>query len=261
MAGEYVASATREEERPPAGGAAENLPPPAKEKPVQRKIIYTATIDLVVEDFDKAEADLLKLRDEQGGYTARSEVRGTPGTPRNGNWTLRIPVKNFDAFMAIVVKLGDLRRNALESNDVTAKYIDVEARMKTNEVREEGLRKLFQKFSSEGNAKELVHIDDKLSEVRGTIESQKSALKQWDTDVAYATVNVTIWDRRDYVPPTRPTFDTTVARTFQGSVDALLAFGKFLVLAVVAVTPWLPIPLLLVGLVWWRRRPRVSTGG
>jgi hypothetical protein len=53
-----------------------------------------------------------------------------------------------------------------------------------------------------------------------------------------------------------PDFSSTIGRTFQGSLDALVLFGKGIVLMVVALAPWLVVLALLgaPGFVMWRRR-------
>src|SRR5947209_7241281 len=63
--------------------------------PAERKIIFTAAVDLIVDDFDQGEAAMLQLLQERRGYVARSEVRGNPGSPRSATWTVRVPVGRF----------------------------------------------------------------------------------------------------------------------------------------------------------------------
>jgi hypothetical protein len=70
------------------------------------------------------------------------------------------------------------------------------------------------------------------------------------------TVNVTFQEIKDYVPPQSPTFGSNIAGTFSGSIDALQSVGKGLVLIVVAVTPWLPIVLLIAIPIWVLLRRR-----
>src|SRR6202011_3620745 len=78
--------------------------------PVPRKIIYTARVELIVEGLDKAEQEIPRLIQEQHAYVAKSEIEGSPGSPRSGTWTVRVPANRFPAFMDAVGKLGELRR-------------------------------------------------------------------------------------------------------------------------------------------------------
>src|SRR5438270_463274 len=66
-----------------------------KARPVARKIVYTAELEVIVDDLDQASGAMLRLLEEKGGYVSRSDVEGTPGTPRVGTWTVRVPADRF----------------------------------------------------------------------------------------------------------------------------------------------------------------------
>lgn len=224
-----------------------------------RKIIHSAKVKVIVDGFEPAAETLHRLiREREGAYIAKSDITGTPGSPRYGTWTVRVPVARFEDFLAAVTKLGETVENSTDSEDVTDQYYDVQEHIKNDKVREEGLRKLYLETAAKGTTKDRLEVDRELSGVRTKIDVQKGQIQRWDKLTQLATAVVTLQDRRDYVPPVVPNFSTSLGRTFQGSVEALVSFGKFIVLAVVAVTPW----LLVVGvlatplLVTARRRRR-----
>ncbi len=226
--------------------------------PAQRKIIYTGLVDLIVDDFDQSETALLDLLKERQGYVAKSEVRGTPGSPRSGTWTVRVPADRFDDFLTALKQVGELRHSSTDSNDVTDAYFDLQAHIKNDETREEGLRKLYLDRSKDPASKleDLLTIDREVNAVRGKIDAQKGHLQRWDKEVAFSTAVVTMQDRKAYVPPVVPDFGGDVGRAFQNSVQALVGFGKFLVLAGATLAPWAPV-LVVIGLPAWltvRRR-------
>jgi hypothetical protein len=242
-----------------AGPAGEAEPAaPAEAKPADRKIIYSAKIDVIVDDFDAAQARLIQFAKEQDAYVARSELSGTPGTPRRGSWTIRVPAAHFDTFREAVTKLGELRRSSTDSNDITDAYYDLQAHIKNDQTREEGLRKLYLDKAAGSKLEDLLAVDRELSAVRGKIDAQKGQMQRWDKEVALSTATVTLEDRRGYISPVIPNFGGHIGRVFQDSVEALVAFGKFLVLAVVLLTPWLAV-LAIMGVPTWfllRRRRR-----
>src|SRR5262249_57162691 len=88
------------------------------------------------------------------------------------------------------------------------------------------------------------------SSVSTQIDVRKGQIQRWDKEVAYTTYVLTIFDRRGYVPPESPEFTTTIGRTFYGSLDALKSFGKWLVLVIVALLPWLPVIAVVVVPSW-----------
>ncbi len=243
-----------EEEKREGGGEKADAP----QQP--RKIIYTARVELVVEEFDKAEEELNRLVGESKGYIAKSDTRGTPGTPRSGDWTLRIPVAAFTEFVADLAKLGELRQSKTDSDDITERYYDTKAHIKNDQAEEEALRKLMVEKSATGKLEDLLAIRRELRDLRGKIDSQQGQMERWDKDVAMTTITVQIHDRKDYVPTTSPTFGTSIGRTFEGSIDALLSFGRGIVLIVVAVAPWLAVLAVPGVALWWLIRRQIRSG-
>ena len=73
---------------------------------VRRKIVYRATVDLVVEDFEPVPARIEALVKQFDAYLARSNVSGEPGIPRTGHWTFRVPADRYDAFLDGLAPVG-----------------------------------------------------------------------------------------------------------------------------------------------------------
>jgi|SRR5579884_1006815 len=249
--GQRAAQENKGGERKPAGGA--------EAKAMPRKIIYTGFIDAIVDDFDGSEGRLLQLVQEHEGYLAESDVYNQPGTPRSGTWKVRVPIKRFEAFLHEVAKLGEVRKRTSNSQDITDAYFDRAARLKADEAEERSLLGLLEK--TQGKVEDILKVREQLRIVRGQIEENKSQLQRWDKDVDFATVTVKLLDRRDYKPPLIPDFGSSIGRTFQGSIETLVAFGKGIILVVVALTPWLAVLGLLAApfVMIWRRRRGVST--
>ncbi len=230
---------------------------PAEAVVVPRKVIYNATIDLIAEDLGATEQEVRQLVKRVKGYIAQSELQGTAGTRRSGTWTIRVPVSQFDDFREGLLKLGEVQRDSLDSQDVTDQFYDLEARIRTNQAEEESLRKLLEQARGQ---QEFYQLRQELSRIRGDLEVQQGQLQRLDKLSALATYHLTIQERRGYVPPETPSFDRRLARTWGESIDTLRTFGPAVVLVAVALAPWLPVialiaaPVVLVA----RRRPRSS---
>jgi hypothetical protein len=261
-----VMQAAVKEGKAPAGG---EKPAEAKngdqpDQPIQRKIIFTGRVELSVEKYEKAESDLTALIKSVNGYIANADDSGSPGSVRSGTYTIRVPVEQFETFMDAVAKIGELRRRSRDAQDITDQYFDTEAHMKNDQVREQGLQKLYDKTADKGKIEDLLAVDRELSNVRGRIEEQQGRLKRWDKETSYSTVVVKMEQRKDYEPAGTPGFGTTLSRTWDGSLNALASFGKGLVIVAVAVTPWLAVFLVVMSPLWyriWRRfsKPRTPT--
>jgi hypothetical protein len=243
MRGEQMAMAGKPDaaKAPVADGA------PAANPNLPRKIIYDANIELVADDLSKSETELRFLIKEYRGYISKSELRGVAGSQRSGVWTIRIPVENFDLFRDGVLKLGDVQKNSLDSQDVTDQFYDLEARIRINKAEEESLRKLLEQSTSH---QQMLAIRQELNRLRGELEVQQGQLQRLDKLTSLATFTLTIYERHGYVPQAAPTFSSRLGQTWGGSLGALGSFVQYVVLVVAALVPWLPVLALVVLPVW-----------
>lgn len=224
----------------PGQAIAADAVPPA----MPRKIIYTADVTLVVESIAKTGDKLAELIKSSGGYLSNTDIQSYTQQRQTATWKVRIPAERFDAFLAAVGKLGELQQNRVNSDDVSQEYYDLEARIANKQREESRLQKHL--ADSTGKLEDILAVERELSRVRGEIEQMQGRLRFLASQTAMSTVTISATEVRDFVPPASPAFTTQIGRTFAQSVAHLVEFGKWLVLAVVSLAPW--IPLIVVAL-------------
>jgi hypothetical protein len=253
-----AAEAPDQQKLPGGGEPAPGAKAPPREA-LRRKIIYTATVRLIVEDFDRAEQELRRLIEASGGYVAQSALHGPPPAPRSGEWKARIPVEKFKEFQAAVVKLGELQSSNLDSQDVTQEFYDLKKHIENREARETALRQMYDTWSKKATkVEDLLPIDREIAQVRQEVERAQGRLQVLSKLSELATVSVYLNERKGYVPPEAPDFGARVGRTFSGSLEALLDLGQSLALLAVALGPWLPVLAVIAVPLWIvirRQRP------
>jgi hypothetical protein len=243
---------------PPANAAQADPPRAAPAEPLPRKIIRTADIKVIVPDFAQTEQELKNLLGaHKDAYVAKAEISGSPGAPRSGQWTIRVPVAEFDSFIEALLKLGIPQRNSIDSRDVTEEFYDVQARVKNKKVEEDRLVKHLEK--STGKLDEILKVEAEISRVRGEIEQIEGRLRFLANLSELTTIHLQIQEIKDYVPPQAPTFTSNIASTFTNSYDLLVTFGKNLVLLGVASSPWLPVAAIVVIPSWYFLRKQTRT--
>jgi hypothetical protein len=209
---------------------------------VQRKIIYTATVNLVVEHFDPVPAQVEALANRFDAYVARSQLTGSPGVPRHGQWTLRVAADRYEAFLAAARELGEVQDVTSDSQDVTEEYYDVEARMRNKKQEETRLLDLLSKAT--GKLEEVLSVERELSRVREEIETMEGRLRVLGNLTALSTVHLNVSEIKDYVPEQAVTFATRIRRAWDGSLAALVVTAQALSVFIVVLTPWLGILFL-----------------
>lgn len=220
---------------------------------VPRKIIYTATVGLVADDFPRAAAQIVREAKARNGYVAENSVTGEPNAPREGTWKIRVPLPELDAFLAALGKMGELQNTTLTSQDVSEEFYDVRARLQNKRIEEARLIDLLQ--HSSGKLSDVLLLEKEISRVREEIERMEGRLRFLANQTDLATVTVTLHEAKAFKKPEAPpTFGTRLVRTFSGSVETLFDFVRGLMLLVVAVLPWMIVPGVLLFYVLHRRR-------
>ena len=224
---------------------------------IERKIIYTSDVDLVVEEFDEVPEKVEKLVDQFDGYLAGSNIAGSPGRPRNGQWTIRVPDKHADEFLAEVKKLGELRRIGSEAQDVTEEYYDLQARLKGKKQTRDRLQRHLDE--SAGKLEEILAVESQIERVQGDIEQMEGRMRVLKKLTALTTVNLTIDEIKDYEPEESAGYLTRLRRAVGNSLSRLSAVAQSFSIGFVAALPWIlvfAVPLVVVWKVWQVRRRR-----
>ncbi len=217
---------------------------------LQRKIIYDASIGIVVADFAQVETKIVQLVQQVHGYIAEMQITGSPGSVRTGHYKVRVPVEAFESFLHDVAALGELENNHRTSQDVTEQYYDIDARIKNKQVEEERLVQILKETT--GKIEDVLRIETELSRVRGEIEQMQGRLRVLENLSSLTTIDITVRERDKYqpAPPVAASFETRISATFEASIKRLTELGQSVVLFVVDWGPWTPLLIFYVLIGW-----------
>lgn len=244
-------------ERPAGDAGGANVAPERKDgpAPVQRRIVYNTTLDLVVEDFTDVPQQVRSLRDRFGAYMADSQVYGHSGSPRYAYWKLRVPVGRFDDFLAAARELGELRSERQEAEDVTDKYYDIDARLRNKKKQEARLLELLADRTAK--LEDVVKVETEMARVREEIERLEGQLRLLDNLSTLATVTLNVQEIKNYLPDESAGLATRIGRAWSGSLSGLRSAGENSLVAATFLSPWLAvIAVAVVVLVFVLRRLR-----
>ena len=219
-----------------------------------RKIIYTADLSLESTEFDSASASLLDALAQAGGYVQSSESGGSTEYGRWVRWSLRVPADQYRSFLTAAENSASRTSLSESTEDVTADYVDVEARLNSLEAQRQRLEELR---AQAGNLEDLLAIENQLTQVQYQIESYTGQKRVLDDQITYSTVNVYL-DEVKVLSPTSTSFGSRIARAF---TEGWRGFGhglQDLAVALVGGLPWLLVLALAAagGTALYRRRPR-----
>lgn len=158
-----------------------------------RKVIKTANLNLQTLDFDEFEAALNAKIAESGAYLQFADVSGTDyyGGKKSANYTIRVPEANLSFFLEGVEGIATVTNKTVGEEDVTLGYTDTETHIKTLEIEQERLLELLEKAD---DLEYIIRLEQRLSEVRYSIESYKSRLRNYDDKITYSTVKIYVYE-------------------------------------------------------------------
>ncbi|MDO4983829.1 MAG: DUF4349 domain-containing protein [Eubacteriales bacterium] len=195
------------------------------------KIIYSADATVETTAFEETLDKLDKLIEKYGAWVESSSVSGANYSDisrgrrslRSASYTLRIPAESFDTLMQGLSDLGNVPYSHIYTENVTARYYDTQARLGSYKTQEQSLLRLMEKAES---VEDIITVEDKLSEVRYNIESLQSMINNYDRQVSYSSVYLSIEEVAEYTPsvPVNPSFGERIAEAFSDGIENAIEF-------------------------------------
>jgi len=153
-------------------------------------IVRTAGLTVTTTDFDKARAGLDDILRRHRGYVGDLTLNTPSGAGRSFTATLRVPADQLDATIADLRKLGRIDSETQSGQEVTAQYVDLEARLANARNTERRLTDLLSQRT--GKLSDVLAVENEVDRVRGEIERMEAEKKNLANRVAFATVNATV---------------------------------------------------------------------
>ena len=159
--------------------------------PSDRKIVKNGTLSIVVKDVAEAAQKISNNAVAAGGYVSTTNFSSdNKGQSTTGYVRLRIPVDKVDDFIRSAKGAAvKVKNENITSQDVTAQYIDLEARIKNLEVSELQYQEFMQKAI---NVNEVLTIQKELTKIRGEIEQLKGQLKYLSGNAEMSDITIYI---------------------------------------------------------------------
>ncbi|WP_333693564.1 DUF4349 domain-containing protein [Flavobacterium sp.] len=162
------------------------------EAQTEQKIIKESNLRYETQDLEATYQQIIASVKKNKAYI-QSDAEGKDYNSLYRTITVRIPNANFDAFLADVGKgVAYFDRKEISARDVTAEFIDIEARLKAKKTLEERYLQLLSKASK---VSEILEIEKELSTIREEIEAKEGQLKYLQNRVSLSTVTIEFYKK------------------------------------------------------------------
>jgi anti-sigma factor RsiW len=224
-------------------------------------IVRTAELSLSTNRFDQARAAVEEILKRHKGYVGELNVSTPSASARSLTGALRVPAAQLDAALADFKALGSVQQESQGGEEVTQRYVDLQARLTNAKHTEQRLTDML--LNRTGKLSDVLAVEMQISRVRGEIEQMEGERKALKNQVDYATLNITV--NEDYkaelkiVPPSTSTqIRNAAVDGYRSLVDGLLGVFLWLLSVLPAVLLWCGLLFFPARYAWKKIRPRFA---
>ncbi|MCA9702399.1 MAG: DUF4349 domain-containing protein [Methanolinea sp.] len=216
-------------------------------------IVQTSSIDLEVQDVTGALDSITSIATAHGGYIGSMSVNTRSGDRLYGLATMRVPASSFDPVIGEIKKLGAVKSQSLQADDVTEEYIDLQARRDALAGQLVQYQRIMEKAE---NVSEILEVQQAIERVQIELDRIDGRLKYLDNRVDYATITVSVHEPEGV--GTGGGFSIT--SVINDGIAGLLAVTAGIVIVVISLVPF----IILAGIAYlvyrvWKRRQAKDT--
>lgn len=210
----------------------------------ERHVVRKASIDLETDDIRSVYLKVLRIipNEALGEYVESSEIHGSVPSEGTAYITLRVTADRLDDVLGDLRELGKVINEQITASDVTSQVVDLEARLRNERRVEQELLALMDK-REDAPLKDILTLNDSLSQVRERIEKLVAQQQRIGRQVALATIVLSIHGTGAVKPDEAEGFPGKLWHNLSNAWDDGSGFLAESVAALVRI--------LIGGLVWW----------
>ncbi|MBI1826997.1 MAG: DUF4349 domain-containing protein [Planctomycetes bacterium] len=214
------------------GGGASGAQTPSP-IPQNLKIIKTGELTIEVPGYGDSMARVEQIVREKGGFVADGSTHEEVGGALVGRMVVRMAPERFEETFAALKAVGRVLAENVKAADVTAEYVDLDARIKSLQITEERLRELIANKSFVDKIASLLEVEKEMNRVRTEIEQLQGQLRVMADRVGLSTIVLTVREPGRTVPSASLSVEVgTLAESASkmgdmlGKTDGRLVSGK-----------------------------------
>ena len=193
------------------------------------RIMKTGAIDMTAENVAATVADIETLATDFQGFVQTSMLSDDEIGDATAFIVIRVPAAVFETAMTDIQSLGaHVNTESVTGEDVTAQYIDLEARLAAAQAQEAQYLIILEEATTVG---EVLAVQEHLAGVRANIESLQGQVTYLSDRTDFATISVSLSEETSVVTAGDTKFDP--ARDANRAIDFVITLGQQLVSALI----------------------------
>ena len=172
-----------------SGGATTDSSGESSSPDIQRMIVRTSNITLMVSDVSTALDKIAKLAEDSQGFVVSSNQWKDNGALL-GTITIRVPAGEFDNAMSTLRGMADeVTSENTSAQDVTEEYTDLNSTLTNLQATEAQLLEIMKKAVT---VDDILAVQNQLTNIQGQIETTKGRMKYLEQTSATSLISVSL---------------------------------------------------------------------
>lgn len=218
------------------------------------KLVKTATLKCEVADVDKGFEEVEKIAKSEHGIVVGTSRSTAHEGYAYGTITVKVVPARYDETVKALRKVGRLLEENSSTEDVTAEYVDVDARLKNAEVARDRYLNILETRSA--TVPDILAVEAELTRITEKIESLKGQMRVLESRIGLSTITVQLEEPHATMPG-----GYSFGKAMREAFRLCIRITIFIIQAVIVLLPFLVlliIILLLIRLIVWffQRRKR-----
>src|SRR4030081_730022 len=210
------------------------------------------TIDVSSGSFDSKLASIRALVPLAQGFISGTDAQANPTNPneqiRSGVITFMVPAAKFDETIDQLTKLGKVQNEHIGGNDVSAQYVDLQARLANMEAQRNAMLALLGKAQT---VSDIIAVQNQLGQITQQIEQLKGQIAYIEHNTTYSSVSVSVTEAGAPAQPAQAD-SWGFASALTDAAHNFVTTINYIISGLGAIGPI--VILLGLGYLLWRRR-------
>ncbi len=211
-----------------------------------RRLVRRGTLSIEVPGYSRAAESAVAIAEAHGGYLSGAKATREDGNRQRGTLTLSVEARSFDVAFRKLKDLGRVESAAVETEDVTRAYADLETRLSVKRDAQARLLEILR--TRTGKLSDLVEAERELSRLVEEAERLEGERRYLAKQVELAAITVELFEPAAFL---RGAAAAPLFEAFRDALPLLARSAAMMLYAVAAASPW-----VLVALLVWKLRKR-----
>jgi len=220
---------------------------------VERQVVKNDALTLLVSKAEGTAEQIKSIAAEFNGFVDEMNIYEVTDATKSGTVTIRVPAGKLDEAVKKIKTLAiKVEGETISATDVTAQYVDMEARLKNLQAEEAQYLTILKKAKT---VDDILKVTENLNWVRSDIESLQAQIKYLASQVEISSITVSLTEEADvqvWGIRWRPLF--VIKQAFRSMLDGLSGYANA-VIGFVLILPVLALWVVTaVAAIWVIRR-------